>query len=107
MHMFDEQTSNTTIKGNLYLLCYVETFMGLSYILPLFECMQYFSKFVQACDVFIFYFVDVVKACEGDLCRLYVDAITNYGHVDGVFQTSFAKLCIIHMIPYIWFGFLT
>jgi hypothetical protein len=39
MHMFDEQTSKTTIKRNPYLLCYVETFMGLSYILPLFECM--------------------------------------------------------------------
>jgi hypothetical protein len=39
MHMLDEHALNTTIKGNLDLLCDVETFLGLSYIIPLFECM--------------------------------------------------------------------
>jgi hypothetical protein len=39
MHMFDEQASNTMIKGNLDLFCDVETFLGLNYIIPLFECM--------------------------------------------------------------------
>jgi hypothetical protein len=53
MHMFDEQASNTMTKGNLHLLCDVETFVGLNYIIPLFECMQYLLKFVQAQDVFI------------------------------------------------------
>ncbi len=51
------------------------------------------SKFVQACDVFICDFVDVVKACEGDIYRLYVDPITSYGHTNGVFQTF---LAIVH-----------
>jgi hypothetical protein len=55
--------------------------------------MQYLSKFVQACDVFIYDFVDVVKAYEGDMYRLYVDPITSYGHVNGVFQTF---LVIVH-----------
>jgi hypothetical protein len=51
--------------------------MGLSYILPLFKCMQYLSKFVL---VFICDFVDAVKACEGNLYRLYVDPIMSYRH---------------------------
>jgi hypothetical protein len=67
--------------------------MGLSYIIPLFKCMQYLSKFVQAHNVFICDFVDVVKACEGDLYRLYVDPITSYGHANGFFQTF---LAIVH-----------
>jgi len=67
--------------------------MGLSYILPLFECMQYLSKFVQACDVFNCDFVDAVKACERNLYKLYVNPITSYGHADGVFQTF---LVIVH-----------
>ncbi len=46
MHMFDEQASNTTVKGNLDFLCGLETFLGLSCIIPLHECMQSLSKFV-------------------------------------------------------------
>jgi hypothetical protein len=61
--------------------------MGISYILPLFKCMQYLSKFVL---VFICNFVHVVKACEGNLYRLYVDPIMSYGHAKGFFQTFLA-----------------
>jgi hypothetical protein len=39
-------------------------------------------------------FVDVVKVHEGDLYKLYVDPITNYGHVDGVFKIF---LAIVHL----------
>ncbi len=53
MHMFDEHASNIMTKGNLDLLCDVETFLGLNYIIALFECMQFLSKFVQVQDVFI------------------------------------------------------
>jgi hypothetical protein len=48
MHMFDEQTTNTSAKENLDLFCNVKTFSGLICILPLLECMQFLSKFVQA-----------------------------------------------------------
>jgi hypothetical protein len=48
MHMFDEQTTNTLAKTNLDLICNVKIFLGLTYILPLFECMQSLLKFVQA-----------------------------------------------------------
>ncbi len=51
------------------------------------------SKFIQAYDVFICDFVDVVKAYEGNLYILYVDTTISYGHVDGVFQTF---LVIVH-----------
>ncbi len=40
MNIFYEHASNTTTKGNLDLLCDVETFMGLSCILPLLECIH-------------------------------------------------------------------
>jgi hypothetical protein len=39
MHMFNEHALNTKAKGNLNLLCDVETFLGLSYIIPLLGCM--------------------------------------------------------------------
>jgi hypothetical protein len=90
MHTFDEQSSNTTTKGNLDFFCDVETFMDLSCIIPLLKCMQSLSKFVQARDAFICDFVYAFKACEGDLYGLFVDLIMNNGHVDGVFQTSLA-----------------
>jgi hypothetical protein len=48
LHMFDEQIANTWAKTNLDLLCNVEIFLDLICILPLFECMQSLSKFVQA-----------------------------------------------------------
>ncbi len=40
MNIFYEHASNTTTKGNLDLLCDVETFMGLNCILPLLECIH-------------------------------------------------------------------
>jgi hypothetical protein len=44
-------------------------------------------------NVFICDIVDATKACEGDLYILYVDIVTSYGHVNGVFQTF---LVIVH-----------
>jgi hypothetical protein len=49
--------------------------------------MQFLSKFALPQDVFICDFIDVVKACEGTLYRMYVDLITSYGYGDGIFQT--------------------
>jgi hypothetical protein len=55
--------------------------------------MQSLSKFAQAQNVFIHDFIDVVKTCEKKLYKLYVDPVTNYCHVDGIFQTF---LAIVH-----------
>jgi hypothetical protein len=54
--------------------------------------MQSFSKFVQARNFSIFYFIDVVKACEKDLHRIYFDPITSYGYGDGIFSTFLATI---------------
>jgi hypothetical protein len=67
------------------LLCGVKNFQGLIYMLPLFECMPFLSKFAQARDVFICDFIDVVKACEKDLHRKSFDPITSYGYGNGIF----------------------
>ncbi len=70
MHMFDEHALNTKAKGNLDLLCDVETFMDLNYIIPLLGCMQSLSKFFQVWDVFIYDFVDAITAYERYLYKL-------------------------------------
>jgi len=101
MQMLNEQVAITLAKANLDLLYNVKTFLGFICIIPLLECMQFLSKFVQAQDVFICDFIDIVKACEGDLYRVYVEPITNYGY----FRLSLL-LQITHMIFYTWFGLL-
>jgi len=56
MHMmFDEHAFKTITKANLELLCDNETFMGLTCVLPLLECMQSLSKFVQSHDILILF----------------------------------------------------
>jgi hypothetical protein len=52
MHMSDEHASKITTKGNLDLFYDVETFLNLSCIIFLLECMQSLSKFAQAQNVF-------------------------------------------------------
>jgi len=87
MPMFDEQITNTLAKANLDLFYNVKISLGLICILPLLECMQFVSKFIQARNVFICDFIDIIKACERDLYRLYVDLIISHGYGDGIFKT--------------------
>lgn len=56
--MFDDQTTNVTSKANLELLCDLEIFLGLAYINPLFECVQYLQKFAQTQGIFPLQFCD-------------------------------------------------
>ncbi len=68
MHMFVEKVVNTMAKANLDLSCDVKTFIGLICILPLIECIQFkFSKFAQACNIFIYDFDDVIKPFKGGM----------------------------------------
>jgi len=86
MHMFDKHASNTKEKkqlrpilwcGNLYEFEFYHTFVWMYAI---------FVKVFQVQNVFIYDFVDVVKTCEGDFYRLYVNPITSYGHGNDVFK---------------------
>ncbi len=43
--MFDEQASHDIIKVGLELLCDVELFLGLTYIIPMWELVQGLFKF--------------------------------------------------------------
>lgn len=68
MHMFFEKVVNTVAKANLDLSHNVKTFIGLICILPLIECIQSkFSKFAQACIIFIYNFDDVIKPFKGGI----------------------------------------
>jgi hypothetical protein len=73
--MFKDQVTNIATKANLDLLCDVETFLGLTYIIPLLEFVQSLSKFGQTHDVFICDFVCIVKVCEDDLYEMYCDLV--------------------------------
>jgi hypothetical protein len=55
--------------------------------LHLLECMQFLLRFVQFYDLFICDFVDVIKICERNLYKVYVNLIISYVHANGVFQT--------------------
>ncbi len=77
--MFDEHATHDTIKIDLELLCDVEVFLGLIYIIPMLEIVQGLSKFVQNWNIFICVFVDVVKECEGKLYKMYCDQQNMYG----------------------------
>jgi hypothetical protein len=67
VNMFEDQGTNTVANANLDMLCDVENFLGLAYIILLLECVQNLSKFGHTQDVLICDFVSVVKVCEVDI----------------------------------------
>lgn len=78
VYKFDDQTTNSISNSNLGLWFDVQSFLSLSCILPLFECMQAYSKFIHSHDVFIYVFIDAIKACERDLYKMYVNLIMSW-----------------------------
>jgi hypothetical protein len=66
-------TSNVAANINYELLCDVETVMGLTFVLPMLEAMQYLSKLAQYKDTFICDFVLVVNLCQFKIYTMYVD----------------------------------
>jgi hypothetical protein len=56
-------------KSNLYLLSNVETLLGFNAMMPLLEAI----KFAQIRDVFVFYFITIVKICERDMYYVFCD----------------------------------
>ncbi len=67
VHMFEEQATNVNDKSKLEILCDIETFIGLTYILPMLEHVQFLFKFVQVCYIFIWNCIEVVEVTKGDL----------------------------------------
>jgi hypothetical protein len=61
IQMFNEQASHDITKSSLELLCDVDVFSGLTYIIPMPELVQGLSKFAQNLDIFICDFVAIVK----------------------------------------------
>jgi hypothetical protein len=66
------------------MLCDVENFLGLAYIILLLECVQNLSKFGHTQDVLICDFVNVVKVCEVDIYQMYYDLVIQYSSKDFV-----------------------
>jgi hypothetical protein len=61
IQMFNEQASHDITKSSLELLCDVNVFSGLTYIIPMPKLVQGLSKFEQNLDIFICDFVVIVK----------------------------------------------
>jgi hypothetical protein len=58
---------NEYAKENLELLCNINIFLGLAYIILMLKCVQNISKLIETYEVFICDFVVVMKKCEGFL----------------------------------------
>jgi hypothetical protein len=71
--MSDDAASNAATNINYELLCDVEIVMGLTFVLPMLEAMQYLSKLAQYKDTFICDFVLVVNLCQFKIYTMYVD----------------------------------
>jgi len=82
VNMFKDQVTNIATKANLDLLCDVETFLSLTYIIPSLEFVQSLSKFGQTHDVFICDFVRIMKVCEDDIYEMYCDLVIKYSSKD-------------------------
>jgi hypothetical protein len=66
------------VASNLDLFCDVEILQSLVCFVPMLESMNALMKFAQLCDVFICDFVAMVKICENNLNRLYVDHVVPF-----------------------------
>ncbi len=83
--MFEDHVTIIVANANLDMLCDVETFLGLAYIILLLECVQNLSKFGHTQNVLICDFVNVVKVCEVDLYQMYYDPIIQYSRTSRHF----------------------
>jgi hypothetical protein len=54
-------------QANIELLCDVDVFLGLTYIIPMLKIVHSLSKIVQSWDIFICDFVPTMKECGGKL----------------------------------------
>ncbi len=77
VQMFEKHVAHDFARENLELLCNIEVFLGLTCIIPMLECVQNLSKFVQTCDAFIYNFV-VLRNCVGDLYCMYCNEQARY-----------------------------
>jgi hypothetical protein len=82
VQMFEKHVAHDSTKANLELLCDIEVFIGLTCIIPMFECVQSLSKFAQTCDAFICDFVAILKSCVEDLYCMYCNEQARYGLKD-------------------------
>lgn len=56
-------TFNFAMKANLDLLCDIEVFYELNFLLPLLEYVNSLMKLAQAWDVFVVDYVVAIKTC--------------------------------------------
>jgi hypothetical protein len=67
VQMFEKHVARDSTRANLELVCNIEVFLSLTYIIPMLERVQSLSKFAQTCDAFICDFVIVLKNCVGEI----------------------------------------
>ncbi len=82
--MFGNQVSNSYTRVNLKFLCMTLRYFWASHAFYycLNVCFQILCKFAQNRDIFIFYFVLVVKICQDQMFKLLCDHVAKYGSFD-------------------------
>ncbi len=75
--MSQDNPSIIQARLNIDFLCDIHTLLTLYYLLPLLECINALMKFSQERNVFILYFMVVMKIYQVDLF-MYINPMTKY-----------------------------
>jgi hypothetical protein len=76
------------VNVNLNLLCDIEVFYGLSYLLPMLESMNNLIKLAQAWNVFVVDYVKAIRMCQANLFMDYVEPNITFKYDESHFFKS-------------------
>lgn len=82
---------NVQAKNNLAMLCDLECFLGLAYLTPMMQALDYLIKLSRARNYFIGDMVAVGKIYQQDLYSQYVDSMCALTH-EHIFTKSMTDL---------------
>ncbi len=114
--MVEDNDHIENAKSNYKLLCDVETFLRLAWILLYLETMQGLFKFAQGWDTFICDFIFALKFKEEDLFTMYCDIEKNYSpqhfsllvelieHISDVVCLTWWKSLLLKLITFFFCG---
>jgi hypothetical protein len=76
--MAADNGSMEATRTNLVNLCDIGTVLGFLCILPMLEFVNALMKFAQDKDIFVCDYIAIVKICQANLCKMYIDPTTSF-----------------------------
>jgi hypothetical protein len=67
-------------KAQLVNMCDIGTILGLPCVLPMLESISALMKFAYARDVFVCDYIIIVKICQANLYKMYIDPTISFQH---------------------------